>query len=509
MKRKEVRMKNKIKKTMSLAVIFLMTILLTIPVFGEPLKGSITIHKYSSDSLPMNPGTGLESDISNIPTGALPLEGIEFTLYRIDSSITPGSLNPSEITPGSNEIDTSFTPITDTTNSVGEIEFPDLEDGIYFIIETNSKAADGKDYTPAIPFLVSMPMTNPNGDGILRDVHVFPKNQLQNPSKTTTEGNPNAAQPGDTIEWIIYAPIPFNMEKISAYKITDKVDSELLIIDEDSVKVYTTPNKTPGTGTPVIGDDSIYTTSLVDGLLTVEFTPAGIAYLIEQQIDGHAFVRVEFNSEMTDKAAGMSVENGASLVFEDDQGTHTREIPDPEKPYIFSGIIGIQKMEKDPNGGADIPLDGAKFKVALTEQDARDKNFIKMQNGEDLIAETGVTYSQGRSGYAELRGIPFGEDGEVPTAGTTENIEFWLVEVQAPAGYKLNKNPIRVPYTYVKTTDNDIDLHYINQSVGIYNSKGFTLPQTGGAGIIISTVVGLGLLGLVIFVVGQRKKAKK
>ena len=62
----------------------------------------------------------------------------------------------------------------------------------------NPVDAEGNALAPAAPFLVTVPLTNPDGNGWLSDVHVYPKNQsIAGPVKTVTD--PDPAQPGASV----------------------------------------------------------------------------------------------------------------------------------------------------------------------------------------------------------------------------------------------------------------------------------------------------------------------
>ena len=88
-----------------------------------------------------------------------------------------------------------------------------------------------------------------------------------------------------------------------------------------------------------------------------------------------------------------------------------------------------------------------------------------------------------------------------------------LVETQAPEGYNLLKNPIYFEIT--SKYENGVLVEH-NTTNGYYemtviNKKGFTLPETGGMGTIIFTVVGLGMMTVAAsaYVIMKRKDTQK
>ncbi len=74
---------------------------MTAATIDTSLKGSLTIHKYEYNGNSGKPGTGETSDASNVPSsGAKPLEGAGFTLYKVanaDDLTEYYSTNPTDL----------------------------------------------------------------------------------------------------------------------------------------------------------------------------------------------------------------------------------------------------------------------------------------------------------------------------------------------------------------------------------------------------------------------------
>ncbi|MDZ7836061.1 MAG: SpaA isopeptide-forming pilin-related protein [Alkalibacterium sp.] len=68
-----------------------------------------------------------------------------------------------------------LTPVVKSTDSNGLALFEDLEEGRYYVVETDTPKGV-EDFSG--PFLVDVPMMNPNQTEWNQDVHVYPKNQL-------------------------------------------------------------------------------------------------------------------------------------------------------------------------------------------------------------------------------------------------------------------------------------------------------------------------------------------
>lgn len=164
--------------------------------------GSLTIHKFEKDTKGSN-GDGTEiKDTSSFGTG---LDGVTFTLYQVmdtdrtiayyngqstetvtvDSFLKDGAIDSDKVIGEAK---------TKVTADGGVATFTDLPVGMYVVIET---AYPEKVTDPADPFLVSIPMTNPNNETEwMYDVHVYPKNSTSENSvtlvKKDNKGNPVA-----------------------------------------------------------------------------------------------------------------------------------------------------------------------------------------------------------------------------------------------------------------------------------------------------------------------------
>lgn len=180
------------------------------PVWDTTQKGSITIHKFeynpATGTTPQQ-GTGAEGETA--PTGATPLDGVTFHIYKVrdedwlkayysgndetatgkdlsnnlDANDYVESVDPTTgvVTFKSSIDSTGFVDCnTYKTASGGIAKVENLKFGLYLVVETS---APDKVTAPAKPFLVSVPMTriadndttNKLTDWIY-DVHVYPKN---------------------------------------------------------------------------------------------------------------------------------------------------------------------------------------------------------------------------------------------------------------------------------------------------------------------------------------------
>ena len=200
---------------------------LTASTIDKTQVGSITIHKYGQleEDPSAKDGTGeVDTTVATNPENK-PLEGVEFTLYRVKTTAellkyydalagaSVGEFTVGDCFTGVSESSWSATTLekaytkeatgkgadatvgkvrTAKTNAEGAAQFNDLPVGMYLVIETNKVQSVTKTVTP---FLVSIPMTrigdtegdtnkNNNLKQWLYDVVVYPKNSTAQGSVT-------------------------------------------------------------------------------------------------------------------------------------------------------------------------------------------------------------------------------------------------------------------------------------------------------------------------------------
>ena len=160
-------------------------------------------------------------------------------------------------------------------------------------------------------------------------------------------------------------------------------------------------------------------------------------------------------------------------------------------------------------------LAGATFRLYKSETDAKAKNnnAIKVtgSDGSYTVAEnqnsldafinmvTVVTGIDGKEYNLHLNGLAAGD--------------YWLVETEAPDGYNKLTAPVKI--TITKSGDTNVENWTISKGdepetdkiIDIENSTGTILPETGGMGTILFTVVAVVLiLGVVISFIRSRRK---
>lgn len=185
---------KKLQKTMALVLALLLALSAigvaafaettqTAPTIDKNAKGSITVTKYEYNGSEGAAGDGMATGTA--PSGAVPLAGVTFTAYKVMDAegvedyyngTASAAATVQDYLTTNGQIDTAKATAVgaETTDDKGVAKFTELSVGMYVIVETDSP---DKVTAPALPFLVSIPMTNPAGDDWMYDVYVYPKNK--------------------------------------------------------------------------------------------------------------------------------------------------------------------------------------------------------------------------------------------------------------------------------------------------------------------------------------------
>lgn len=161
---------------------------------------------------------------------------------------------------------------------------------------------------------------------------------------------------------------------------------------------------------------------------------------------------------------------------------------------VTTFAIKIDKFVKNQEANK---LAGAKFDLYRTATQA------------EIDAGTSVEIPHTEIKGIKLEGDKVTDDNGAATFEKYEangtNYDYYLVETQAPSGYNLLDDAVKV-----KFTDADVENTAGVYTVKVSNSSGIQLPITGGTGTVIFTIIGIALMvGAVVLFVVSRKKAKE
>ncbi|TVP92931.1 SpaA isopeptide-forming pilin-related protein [Alkalibacterium sp.] len=508
----------------------------------RPETGNLHIHKLvfndgNFDDTIIN-NDGLQRDVSMYET----LAEVEFTIYFADDY---------EVDADPSSIDTSL--LTEAgkgeTNNDGYLKFENLNAGRYLVVETNTP----KGVTNFSPqFLVDVPMMNPNGREWNSDVHVYPKNQLiLGSAELTKRGAENKLLSGITfdlfkvvedgedlkinqvplmteegkifvgelevgkyyfmetatlpeygldqteipfeitlddhdvkqevdltnhllpkiekyvteverkedsayfknpVKWIIEADVPIFINfpdgnELVSYVIEDTMDPELIYQDDLTILEL---------------DDSDYEVQPVtsDNKLRIVFEIDAL-----KELEGSKLT-IEFTTLFDDNATvmGADIENNVELIYHNG----FKEYDDTSSATVWTGGRQFRKVDAS---NAELGLEGAKF-------------IIQNSNGKYLTSN--YEWVDSRDDAWEIKSV---EDGYFEIKGLAEGL-YTLIEIEAPklgdVQYRLGAD---IDFMVDKDTYGDTHL------MPIENRREMTLPETGGMGTLLFSIIGLGLMG--------------
>lgn len=484
---------------------------------------SLTVHKYlgATSSLPHD-GTALTEEQLKTLTSQKPLQGVKFKLYQVEgvdvntnegvavASKIGNMTLPGDVVDKGIEVDgkkytlKAAKPAEMTTDQKGEAVFTvpnvGLPNGVYVVVEdlagsgdlkTADGAVDKAKVTPAALFAVSVPMTKPDGTGLNKDVHVYPKNQVNDLTKTVKDAGKNV---GDDIVYTISTTSTGadtngdgKMDKADlggVYEIVDTLDPNLTY-KSVTVKVAGAAVTEGENGFTLTKEQ---TGNPAQDKVTVSFKGTTL-----DTIAAGAKVELELTANVKQNSDNGVIPNQAKLYPNDWAKKNNKPVVSPKVETKFGDIV-IKKVDKD--GGV---LAGAKFSVHLDNSADKDCSSYG-----DAIKTSEAT---GKNGLVSIKGLHltnFVDNKEVPEA---DQHPYCLVETQAPAGYQKLPQPIKFSLTKAGTvTDLTTAVENDGSLVKIVNYKNPGLPLTGAQGILLVSVLGLILVSAGVVLTVKRRK---
>lgn len=507
-------------------------------------SASITVHKYKTQSASNTPGTG--EDGQGVPVGAEPLGGVDFTLYKLDAAKVEGAVAGTPAAPGAPSADGvgSFLSLyrdpgvaanVQTTEAAqGIATWTGLPFGYYLLVETGS---DGANVDRAVPSIVTLPYAQQAVGGSTvyeTNVHVYPKNVSLEEVEKTTLGEPDATAPGDTLQY----QIAFKVPGINKVHPDGSHFMKGTIVDEVPMNAA---------GQPMLAIQSNFTVvALSGGGVETPLDAGGLAYRDSTSSDGQVSwtieeslaeavenidtanagnpdgqivkVLIRINAVVTANAFNAaigadgqpSVANTAVVTVNDSDGYATIDNGRSTTTPLPTTGFSFAKVDADGN---PVTSDTATFKLASSYDGAVAGSFIgDGSTGADLQAVTSAV--DGKAVFSGLNAASLvsggGSYGAVAQAvqaaranlGAPQTVELWMVETEAPNGYRILQAPQKVTIQVVKATaSSKVTTSVVDGPVSIVNVRNgqegggnFALPNTGGMGALFFIVAGVALV---------------
>lgn len=292
---------------------------------------SLSIHKYQG------PADNTRSDGSEKTiTGKDPVEGVEFTLYKLkkdnkdidlskpegwktisvidkDNPQPSGYIKKDSSDNAAGHVFTKEKLASGKTNAAGLVKFVStgatsegtvvnsgLKQSIYLVEETNTDGAKIKGKSVTVtgrvdPFFVTLPLANSTTKTWIYDVHVYPKNDTTNELPTKTASDPSRMdvvddstnkKDGTRITWKVAIPLPAPAEgkAYNAIGFSDKMSKDLTFDEVKNVKLVKYSSETgaavEGTdNTKPLTENTHYTVTnpSTDRVLKVELNASGLS----------------------------------------------------------------------------------------------------------------------------------------------------------------------------------------------------------------------------------------
>ena len=193
----------------------------------------------------------------------------------------------------------------------------------------------------------------------------------------------------------------------------------------------------------------------------------------------------------------------------------------PSTVYVWTFPLTLNKVDS-----ADVSLTGAKFVLstnkALTEADLKDDNNDGKPDGYAKLIPLSYSVVEGKKYYKvapETGSVYEIEVGSAMLQGFDDQVEYYLYETEAPAGYNKLNTPVSFKFFaqyessesalfaagYPKVAINAGTEESVLEA-NVVNQTGVELPSTGGIGTTIFYVVGgLMVLGAVVLLITKKR----
>ena len=426
---------------------------------------------------------------------------------------------------------------SDTATSV---TVSDLSYGYYLVYDDTDLSGDG---TSAVRSAVML--SNVNKDAVITLKANRPQILKQIKKHNEEYGKGTSVSIGDTVTFKITTVVPSHTLYTDYTYYVEDVMHDGLVLDVDSIKVYQNDIE-------LEGDFTLTTTGLSEGVdFKVDFTALmndDDKYEIGDELT------IIYDAKVTNAIQAQKAnQNTAKLTYSNDPTvpTSTGSVSDVVNVYSYQFVF--TKFADDTHGVlTNVRLAGAEFKLYRVVEGQEDQliTFTTIEKTHESTEEGGqaTTYTQyvvaeGNTGSIDtltthnegkatisLGHLNMGGHlGDVSIFGLAEGT-YKLVETKAPDGYVIADKPFEIKIEdqigelgsvgtltvtgqYDGEIGNIVNTNGIAESIltvwaEITNRPGSALPETGGIGTTLFTVLGVILMaGAVAFFISRKRNS--
>lgn len=412
----------------------------------ETATRSLTIHKRLAPQSG-NAATGEQNAAS--ATGR-PGANIGYEIKLVQELNTPADWQAAAtLTP---QTAASNNPVqTGTTNAQGELTFNNLAKGVYLVTETD--APDG--VTKAEPFLAYVPMANPAGNGWIYNVHVYPKNTQTTVTKAVKDAG---VHNGGNVEYTITTSSDSAKDSGAGtgFTIEDTLPAGVVPSAQNVVVKHED-------GTAIAAGD--YTLTVNGQNVKVEFNQTGRNNLSTNNTPVQVVITAAYNGTVNEATNSATVTIGTTQYTSNAVVSHW-------------GNLTINKT-----GLNSAKLTGAEFQIVQCQAGGNNTWTQVANTGAQTIGGND-TFTTDADGSVTVNGIHVSDFAD-NVAG--EGAKYCVQETKAPGGYVGSDQLYPIDLTTANKT----------ATVDISNETSRNLlPSTGGMGIALLVLAGLGIVGV-------------
>lgn len=331
--------------------------------------------------------------------------------------------------------------------------------------------------------------------------------------------NADGAAVGDTLEFALTSAVPdmsaFDPDKGYTFKFTDKLSSGLTLKPSagfNSANVTVTIGNAPLTSTDFTASATAGTAGDAGKtVLTIDLSEY-FSKILKGEVSGINAgdkVIVTYKATLNSNAviATDPNTNEVTVDYSTDPDNPQKGTPSvPDKTYTYTFGFGVDKRAEEATGNR---LAGAKFQLYKDSGNgtyaAGEETLLKFDAG---AGSNPVKYMYNASGTVDT--ITTTATDNFMVCGLDEGT-YWLVETDAPEGYneigaikvvisaeynqatgELTRHTIK--YTMPGEGQQEQEVNHPNHTITVINKAGTLLPETGGMGTVIFTVIGVAVI---------------